>query len=154
MRFVYVKCQPSCTAFCYYYYCYSQTPLCPLLLLLRKLSQECPSSENSSTIANLQHYMMWKQHHLVSETYQTSRKNPHLLLWFTSFMPNWNICVDTPGTQGHPGAVFFPLCICARLGNVERGLGWGMKYKQQCLGSAVLEKMRRILCLGWEFRVQ
>lgn len=74
MRFVYVKCQPSCTAFCYYYYCYSQTPLCPLLLLLRKLSQESPSSENSSTIANLQHYMMWKQHHLVSETYQTSRK--------------------------------------------------------------------------------
>lgn len=82
------------------------------------------------------------------------QENPHLLLWFTSFMPNWNICVDTPGTQGHPGAVFFPLCICARLGNVERGLGWGMKYKQQCLGSAVLEKMRRILCLGWEFRVQ
>lgn len=72
--FVYIKCQPSCAAFCYYHYCYSQTPLCPLLLLLRKLSQESPSSESSSTTANFQHYMMWKQHHLVSETYQTSRK--------------------------------------------------------------------------------
>lgn len=73
------------------------------------------------------------------------QENPHLLLWFTSFMPNWNICADT---QGHPRAVFSLLCICATIGNTERGLGWGMEYKQQCLGSAVLEKWEECYIQG------